>query len=104
MSPINDNTVGEIAYTEVFEKWLNGLRDQRAKAFILSRIERIEDGNFGDYRSVGNGVSELRINAGQGYRVYYTIRRSTVVILLCGGDKSSQRRDVRLAQRMAGEI
>ncbi len=94
----------EIAYTEVFEKWLNGLRDQRAKAFILSRIERIEDGNFGDYRSVGNGVSELRINAGQGYRVYYTIRRSTVVILLCGGDKSSQRRDVRLAQRMAGEI
>ena len=94
----------EIAYTEVFEKWLNGLRDQRAKAFILSRIERIEDGNFGDYRSVGNGVSELRINAGQGYRVYYTVRRSTVVILLCGGDKSSQRRDVRLAQRMAGEI
>ena len=94
----------EITYTEVFEKWLNGLRDQRAKAFILSRIERIEDGNFGDYRSVGNGVSELRINAGQGYRVYYTVRRSTVVILLCGGDKSSQRRDVRLAQRMAGEI
>ena len=104
MSPIEDNTVAEIAYTEVFEKWLNGLRDQRAKAFILSRIERIEDGNFGDYRSVGNGVSELRINAGQGYRVYYTVRRSTVVILLCGGDKSSQRRDVRLAQRMAGEI
>ena len=67
LSPINDNSVVEIAYTEVFEKWLHGLRDQRAKVFILSRIERIEDGNFGDYRSVGNGVSELRINAGQGY-------------------------------------
>lgn len=94
----------EVVYTEVFGTWLKGLRNQRAKVTILSRIERIEDDNFGDHRSVGSGVSELRIDVGQGYRVYYTVRRNTVVILLCGGDKSSQRRDVRRAQRIANEI
>jgi putative addiction module killer protein len=94
----------EVVYTEVFETWLKGLRNQRAKVTILSRIERIEDDNFGDHRSVGSGVSELRIDVGQGYRVYYTVRRNTVVILLCGGDKSSQRRDIRRAQRVANEI
>ena len=83
-----------ILYTEAFETWLNTVRDLRVKASILSRIERVEDGNFGDHRSVGAGVSELRINVGQGYRVYYTIRRETVVILLCGGDKSRQRQDI----------
>ena len=94
----------EVVYTEVFGTWLKGLRNQRAKVTILSRIERIEDDNFGDHRSVGSGVSELRIDVGQGYRVYYTVRRNTVVILLCRGDKSSQRRDVRRAQRIANEI
>ena len=93
-----------ILYTEAFETWLNTVRDLRAKASILSRIERVEDGNFGDHRSVGAGVSELRINVGQGYRVYYTIRRETVVILLCGGDKSRQRQDIRQAQQMAKEV
>ena len=94
----------EVLYTEAFETWLRGLRNQRAKIRILSRLERIEDGNFGDHRSVGDGVSELRVNVGQGYRVYYTIRRNTVVILLYGGDKSSQRRDIRRAQRIASEF
>ena len=94
----------EVVYTEVFETWLRGLRNQQARIRILSRLERIEDGNFGDHRSVGGGVSELRVNVGQGYRVYYTIRRSTIVILLCGGDKSSQRRDINRAQQMASEI
>ena len=93
-----------ILYTEAFETWLNTVRDLRAKASILSRIERVEDGNFGDHRSVGAGVSELRINVGEGYRVYYTIRRETVVILLCGGDKSRQRQDIRQAQQMAKEV
>ena len=93
-----------ILYTEAFETWLNTVRDLRAKASILSRIERVEDGNFGDHRSVGAGVSELRINVGQGYRVYYTIRRETVVILLCGGDKSRQRQDIRQAQQIAKEV
>ena len=94
----------EIAYTEAFENWLRGLRDQRAKASIVSRIERMEDGNFGDHRPVGGGVGELRVNVGPGYRVYYTIHRVMVVGLLCGGDKSSQRRDIGRAQRMAGQL
>ena len=94
----------EIVYTEVFEKWLKDLRDQLAKASIASRIERIEDGNFGDYRSVGGGVSELRVNVGRGYRAYYTVRQNKVVILLCGGDKSSQKRDISRAQQMASEL
>lgn len=93
-----------VVYTEIFEAWIKGLRDRRAKFTILSRLERIEDGNFGDHRTVGRGVSELRVDVGQGYRVYYTIRQRTVVILLCGGDKSSQRRDIRRAQRMAAEV
>ena len=94
----------EVVYTELFEKWLKRLRDQQAKASILIRIERIEDENFGDYRSVGGGVSELRVHIGQGYRVYYVIRRREVVILLCGGDKSSQQRDIYRAQQIAGEL
>jgi len=93
-----------VLYTGTFETWLKKLRDQRAKAAIVSRIERMEDGNFGDYRSVGGAVSELRINVGKGYRAYYTIRRNAVVILLCGGDKSSQQRDIKLAQQMAAEL
>ncbi len=94
----------EVVYTRVFERWFRGLRDIRAKASIVSRIERIEDGNFGDHGSVGGGVSELRVDVGPGYRVYYTTRRQTLVILLCGGDKSSQARDIRRAQQMAGEL
>ncbi len=101
MSPIQDNVGMEVVYTEVFEIWVRRLRDQRARASIISRIE---DGNLGDRRSVGGGVSELRVNVGAGYRVYYTIRQSAVVILLCGGDKSSQQRDIRRAQRMAREV
>ena len=94
----------EVVYTEAFEKWLKKLRDLQAKAAILTRIERIEDGNFGDYRSVGGGISELRIHVGQGYRVYYMIRRRKVVILLCGGDMSSQQRDTKRAQQIAGDL
>lgn len=93
-----------VLYTGAFETWLKKLRDQRAKAAIVSRIERMEDGNFGDYRSVGAGVSELRIDVGKGYRAYYTIRRNAVVILLWGGDKSSQQRDIKLAQQLAAEL
>ena len=94
----------EVFHTEVFEHWLKALRDHRARASILSRLRRMEEGNFGDHRSVGGNVSELRVNAGQGYRVYYTIRRNTVAVLLCGGDKSGQRRDIQRARRMAAEI
>ena len=93
----------EIFYTEIFGKWLRRIREPRVKAAIVSRIERIEDGNFDDRKSVGGGVSEPRIDIGKGYRVYYTIRRRTAVVLLCGGDKSSQQRDVHRARQIAGQ-
>ena len=94
----------EILYSPIFEDWLKGLRDQLAKGSILTRLRRIEEGNFGDHGSVGGGVSELRVDVGQGYRVYYTIRQTTIVVLLCGGSKSSQRRDIQRARRMAAEV
>ena len=94
-----------MAYTvimsETFRRWMRALRDRQAQARIAVRLDRIVDGNFGDHRSVGQGVSELRINVAQGYRVYYTIRDTTVVILLCGGDKASQQQDIQRAQHMA---
>ena len=94
----------EVIKSATFLYWLKGLRDRNARARIAVRIDRIEDGNFGDHRSVGGGVSEIRVNVGQGYRIYYTIRNRTVVILLCGGDKSSQRRDISRARQMESEL
>ena len=94
----------DVVKGERFLRWLTRLRDRRAQALILVRIDRMEEGNFGDHRSVGGGVSELRVNVGQGYRIYYTIRQQRVVILLCGGDKTSQQRDIRRAQQMARDI
>ena len=79
-------------------EWLDSLRDRRARARIKLRLDRIEQGNLGDYRSVGEGVYELRINYGSGYRVYFGEVGSTVVLLLCGGDKSTQQQDIRKAQ------
>ena len=97
-----------VEYTVVksgtFRRWLKNLRDRRARARIVVRIERVVEGNFGDHRSVGGGVGELRIDVGGGYRVYYTIRNDAVVILLCGGDKSRQQKDIERARRMAGEL
>ena len=93
-----------IEYSEVFEQWLGSLRDIRAKQKIKVRLDRILEGNFGDHKSVGNGISELRIPHGAGYRVYYTIRNNTVVLLLCGGDKASQVRDIQQANVMAGDL
>ena len=94
----------EVIKSATFLNWLKGLRDRNARARIAVRIDRIEEGNFGDHRSVGGGVSEIRVNVGQGYRIYYTIRNRTVVILLCGGDKSSQRRDISRARQMESEL
>ena len=94
----------EVIKSATFLNWLEGLRDRNAQARIAIRIDRIEEGNFGDHRSVGGGVSEIRVNVGQGYRIYYTIRNRIDVILLCGGDKSSQRRDIRRARQMASEL
>ena len=89
--------------TETYRKWFVGLRDSMAQKRILIRLGRLELGNFGDAKSVGDGVSELRIPYGPGYRLYYTLRRQEVVLLLCGGDKGSQARDIELAKRLAKE-
>jgi len=87
--------------TENYTKWIRNLKDRNAQALISARIRRISVGNFGDAKSVGNGVSELRIDYGSGYRVYFTRRRQEIVILLCGGDKSTQTRDIEAAKRIA---
>ena len=84
-----------------FTNWLAGLSDQHARLQIVRRIGRVAAGNFGDAKSVGGAVSELRIDHGSGYRVYYTRRGKVVVILLCGGDKRTQSRDIRKAKEIA---
>ncbi|MFN6470827.1 MAG: type II toxin-antitoxin system RelE/ParE family toxin [Nostoc sp. SerVER01] len=82
----------------VFDEWLDTLRDRRAKAKIRARLDRVEDGNLGDCKSVGEGVWELRIDYGPGYRIYFGQEGITVIILLCGGDKSTQEQDIVKAQ------
>jgi putative addiction module killer protein len=94
----------EVVQTTVFSSWLNTLADQKAVARIVARIRRMELGNPGDIKSVGDGVSEMRIDYGPGYRVYFTRKGNAIVILLCGGDKKSQSKDIRRAQQMAKEI
>ena len=81
-----------------FDSWLLDLKDVRAKARILIRLKRVEMGNFGDTKSVGEGVCELRISEGQGYRVYYGRKGNELVILLCGGNKSTQSKDIKIAK------
>ncbi|MCI0468801.1 MAG: type II toxin-antitoxin system RelE/ParE family toxin [Nitrospirae bacterium] len=87
----------EIRKTEPFAKWLDSLRDINARARVQARIERLAAGNSGDVKSVGEGISELRIDYGPGYRVYYTVRGREVIILLAGGDKRTQAADIKKA-------
>jgi putative addiction module killer protein len=94
----------EVRQTERFVRWLEGLRDLRGRAKVLARIERLIGGNPGDVRPVGSGVSELRINYGPGYRVYYLQRGTTLIILLAGGDKSSQVKDIDGALLLAANL
>lgn len=89
--------------TKVFDDWLDDLRDRRAAIRIFGRIARAEEGNLGDIKSVGEGISEMRIHYGAGYRIYFSRRGDIVVLLLCGGDKSSQSRDIAEAKRLAKE-
>lgn len=93
-----------VRQTELFVAWRNGLRDLKARAAITRRLDRITTGLLGDWKSVGGGVSELRIDVGPGYRLYYTMRGRTIVILLCGGEKRTQAADIRKAQVLAKEI
>jgi len=94
----------EVRQTSKFSEWFMGLRDTRAKARIAVRIDRLALGNPGDVKSVGEGVSELRITYGPGYRLYYVQRGDKLVILLCGGHKGSQRRDITAAKVLAKEL
>lgn len=94
----------EVRQSAIFARWLGELRDANARLRVVTRIRRMELGNPGDVKPVGDGVSEMRIAYGPGYRVYFTRTGDTIVILLCGGDKSSQSRDIALAKQLAKEI
>jgi putative addiction module killer protein len=94
----------EVRETPEFTRWLADLRDQRAVLHIVRRISRVAAGNIGDAKSVGGSVSELRIDYGPGYRVYFTRRGQALVILLCGGDKRTQSRDIRKAVEIADKL
>jgi putative addiction module killer protein len=90
--------------TDTFSSWIGGLRDLRARALIMSRLNRLAAGNFGDYKLLGDGVGEMRVDSGPGYRLYFTKQGSILIILLCGGDKSTQSRDIREAKAMARDL
>lgn len=94
----------QIIQTATYRKWEKGIRDKKAKAIIAARVYRLSQGLPGDIKSVGQGVSELKIHYGPGYRVYLKQQGDQIVILLCGGDKSTQSRDIEAAKRLAKEI
>ncbi|MDR0781132.1 MAG: type II toxin-antitoxin system RelE/ParE family toxin [Pseudomonadales bacterium] len=94
----------QIKQTEIFEAWHLGLRDLHTKMAIHKRIERAGAGNLGLVKLLGDDVSEMKIDLGPGYRLYFTLRGKTVVFLLCGGDKSTQKADIKLAKKLAKEL
>ena len=94
----------EVRKTEHFAKWIDSLQDIRGRARIQARIERLAMGNPGDVKTVGEGVSEMRIDHGPGYRVYYLRHERSVIILLAGGDKRTQARDIKTALRLARNL
>lgn len=96
--------MNSLIQSSVFAEWLRALKDDVAKANILRRLASAELGNFGDSEPVGEGVQEMRVHSGPGYRVYYVRHGAVVYVLLCGGTKSTQRRDMRSARRMAREL
>lgn len=93
----------ELVKSATFDTWFRGLRDARAKARIATRLDRVADGNFGDVKPVGHGISELRIDYGPGYRVYFIQRGSVLVVVLAGGDKRTQHSDIQTARRIASD-
>ena len=93
-----------IQQTTIFVTWHASIRDLRAKIAIARRIDRASAGNLGDIKPVGDGVSEMRVDVGAGYRVYFTMRNGVVIVLLAGGDKSSQNTDIRRAKKLAREV
>ena len=93
----------EIIKSDTFDRWLRKLRDPHAKARVEVRIRRLSLGNAGDVRPIGGGLSEIRIDHGPGYRVYFMQRNTVLIILLCGGDKRTQKKDIENAKRIAAE-
>ena len=93
----------ELKQTEVFRNWRMKLKDERVRGLIASRLDRLAFGNAGDVKPIGHGLSELRIDYGPGYRVYFQRRGNTIIVLLCGGDKRTQDRDIRMAKQLAAE-
>ncbi len=94
----------ELRKTDIFDRWLAKLKDRSAKIKILARLDRIENGNFGDYKQIDKNLFELRIFFGPGYRIYYTIRGNTIVILLTGGKKATQSKDIEKAKVLLNEL
>ena len=94
----------EVRQSETFRAWHEGMRDIVARSIIARRIDRLAGGNMGDAKSVGGKVTELRVNYGPGYRIYLSRQGAILVVLLCGGDKSTQATDIKLAQSMAAKV
>jgi putative addiction module killer protein len=91
----------ELRQTDTFRRWWQRLRDERGRGLIFARLDRLSQGHLGDVSPVGEGISELRIHYGPGYRVYFQKREKTIIILLCGGDKGSQVSDIKMAKHLA---
>jgi putative addiction module killer protein len=96
--------VYEIQQTDVFAAWLSGLRDAKGKARIIARVESARLGNLGDSKSLGGGIREMRVHVGPGYRLYFTQTGKIVLLLLCGGEKSTQERDIERARSLRKEL
>lgn len=96
--------MNEIKMLDTFRTWMHEQKDTRLVAKVVARMNQIRGGNFGDHKSVSDGVSELRIHYGPGYRIYYTVRGRVIVILLCAGDKSTQNKDIKMAKKLNKEV
>lgn len=94
----------QVRQTDIFAKWLSRFKDRKATARLLARIESLRQGNTGDSKSLGSGLHELRMHTGPGYRVYYTRKSGLVILLLCGGDKSSQSKDIARARQIMNDL
>ena len=90
--------------TEEFQNWLDGLKDRRAQIRIVARLRLAEAGNLGDWKSVGGDVSEMRVDVGPGYRLYFTRKAHLLIVMLAGGDKSMQKRDIKRAQQIVKQL
>ena len=99
-----NSSMYQVLQTDIFAKWLSRLKDRKATAKLLVRIESLRQGNAGDSKSLGSGLRELRVHFGPGYRIYYTRKAGLVILLLCGGDKSRQSKDIAHARRILTEL